>query len=85
MTTTITFLGHATLQITTAGQTILVDPFLPDNPAASTTADAVTPDVIVNINQNGPGNATVPNTKPNTASSKRGLRKAHASPKRDVR
>ncbi|MEO1997382.1 MAG: metal-dependent hydrolase [Planctomycetaceae bacterium] len=47
MTTTITFLGHATLQITTAGQTILVDPFLTDNPVASTTAEAVAPDVIV--------------------------------------
>lgn len=47
MATQLTFLGHGTFQVETAGQTILIDPFLTDNPAASTTADAVSPDVII--------------------------------------
>ncbi len=47
MTTQLTFLGHGTFQVETAGQTILIDPFLTDNPQASTTADAVSPDVIL--------------------------------------
>lgn len=47
MSTQITFLGHGTFQIETAGKTIVIDPFFTDNPAASTTADAVSPDVII--------------------------------------
>lgn len=43
----ITFLGHGTCQVETGGKTILIDPFLTGNPAASTTADAVNPDFIV--------------------------------------
>ena len=47
MATTITFLGHGTFQIETAGKTIIIDPFFTGNPAASTTAEAVTPDAII--------------------------------------
>jgi len=47
MSTQVTFLGHGTFQVETAGKTVLIDPFFTDNPSASTTADAVTPDVII--------------------------------------
>lgn len=47
MPTTVTWLGHGAFQIETAGRTILIDPFLTDNPAASTTADAVKADAII--------------------------------------
>lgn len=47
MGTQLTFLGHGTFQVDTAGQTVLIDPFFTDNPAASTTADSVSPDVIL--------------------------------------
>jgi L-ascorbate metabolism protein UlaG (beta-lactamase superfamily) len=47
MTTKITFLGHGTFQIDTAGHSIVIDPFFTDNPQASTTADAVSPDTII--------------------------------------
>jgi len=47
MTNKVTFLGHGSFQIDTAGKTILIDPFFTDNPAASTTAEAVTADVII--------------------------------------
>jgi len=47
MSTNLTWLGHGTFEIQTAGQTLLIDPFLTDNPSASTTADAVNPDVIL--------------------------------------
>ncbi len=47
MATTVTWLGHATFEIQTAGKTLLIDPFLTGNPAATTTADAVNPDVIL--------------------------------------
>lgn len=47
MPTTVTFLGHACFQIETTGKTVLFDPFLTDNPAATTTADAVAPDAII--------------------------------------
>lgn len=46
MTTTLTYLGHSTIQIETEGKTILIDPFFTGNPAASTTADKVEPDFI---------------------------------------
>lgn len=47
MSTTTTFLGHGTFSIETAGKTILIDPFLTENPAASISADDVSPDVII--------------------------------------
>ena len=47
MATKVTFLGHGTFEVETRGKRILIDPFLTDNPAASTTADAVSPDFIV--------------------------------------
>lgn len=47
MTTKVTFLGHGSFQIETADKTILIDPFLTDNPAASTTADALSADAII--------------------------------------
>lgn len=47
MSTKITWLGHGTFQIETEGMNLLIDPFLSGNPAASTTADQVRPDVIL--------------------------------------
>ncbi len=47
MTTRITWLGHGAFEVSTAGKTILIDPFFTDNPAATTTADAVQPDYII--------------------------------------
>lgn len=47
MTTTLTFLGHSAFQIDTSGHSILIDPFLTGNPAASTTAAELHPDVII--------------------------------------
>jgi L-ascorbate metabolism protein UlaG (beta-lactamase superfamily) len=47
MTTTVTWLGHGTFEIQTGETNIIIDPFLTDNPAASTTAAAVSPDVII--------------------------------------
>lgn len=43
----ITWLGHATFSIESRGKTILVDPFLSDNPTASVSADEVSADVIL--------------------------------------
>ena len=47
MATEVAFLGHGTFEVSTNGKSILIDPFLTDNPSASTTADAVSPDFIV--------------------------------------
>jgi len=47
MTTRITFLGHGTFEIETGGSRVLIDPFLTDNPAATTTADEVQPDFVI--------------------------------------
>lgn len=47
VSTRITWLGHAAFQIETPRHTILIDPFLTDNPAASTTADRLRADAII--------------------------------------
>ena len=47
MTTRVTFLGHATLQVDVGEHSVLIDPFLTDNPSATTTADAVNPSAII--------------------------------------
>lgn len=47
MPTTVTFLGHGTFQIDTAGKCVVIDPFFTGNPAASVAADDVSPDFIV--------------------------------------
>jgi len=49
MTTRIHWLGHSTLHLETAGQHILIDPFLTGNPAcpSGTTADTVNADFIL--------------------------------------
>lgn len=47
MTTSITWLGHGCFQIQTAGQTVLIDPFLTGNPAAAVSASDVAPQFIV--------------------------------------
>lgn len=47
MPTTLTYLGHGSFQIDTVGKSVLIDPFFTGNPAASTTAEAVSPDVII--------------------------------------
>ncbi len=45
--TTITWLGHSGFLIETNGATILIDPFLTDNPVATVKADDLDPDVII--------------------------------------
>ncbi|MEZ6064890.1 MAG: metal-dependent hydrolase [Planctomycetaceae bacterium] len=47
MSTTVQFLGHGTFLINTAGTSLLIDPFLTDNPAARVSADDVQADVIL--------------------------------------
>lgn len=47
MSIKITWYGHAALGLEIDGYSILVDPFLSDNPAASTTPDIVSPDFIL--------------------------------------
>ena len=47
MATNITFHGHGSFQIETSGKSIIIDPFFTGNPAATTTAAAVSPDVII--------------------------------------
>jgi L-ascorbate metabolism protein UlaG (beta-lactamase superfamily) len=43
----ITFLGHGTFQIETAGKRLLIDPFLTGNPQAAVKAENLSPDVIL--------------------------------------
>jgi L-ascorbate metabolism protein UlaG (beta-lactamase superfamily) len=47
MSTRVRWLGHACVQVETDGQTVLIDPFLTGNPAASTTADQVAANFIL--------------------------------------
>ena len=44
---TLTWYGHATLGLQTGGHQLVIDPFFTGNPAASTTADKVSPDFIL--------------------------------------
>ena len=45
--TTLTWYGHSTLGLETAGKKLLIDPYFSGNPSASTTADKVTADYIL--------------------------------------
>ena len=45
--TTLTWYGHATLGLETAGKKLLIDPYFTDNPSATTTAEEVTADYIL--------------------------------------
>jgi len=47
MSLTLTWYGHAAFGLETAGKSLLVDPFLTDNPAASIRAEDVNPDYIL--------------------------------------
>ena len=47
MTTEVTWLGHASFEITTESHTILLDPFVTDNPSATVTAAELTADYIL--------------------------------------
>jgi L-ascorbate metabolism protein UlaG (beta-lactamase superfamily) len=47
MSTRVRWLGHACLLFESDGRQILVDPFLTENPAAASTADAVSPEFIL--------------------------------------
>ncbi len=47
MATRVTFLGHGTFSVETAGKQIVIDPFFTGNPAAATSADEVSPEFII--------------------------------------
>lgn len=47
MSTKITWLGHSCIEIKTGGSTLLIDPFLTGNPAASAKADELNPNYIL--------------------------------------
>jgi L-ascorbate metabolism protein UlaG (beta-lactamase superfamily) len=47
MSTRVRWLGHACLEVQTPRQTILIDPFLTDNPSAAAKADDLNPDFIL--------------------------------------
>ncbi|HEU5118815.1 MAG TPA: metal-dependent hydrolase [Isosphaeraceae bacterium] len=47
MSTQVRWLGHACLEIETDGQTILIDPFLTDNPKAAAKPEDLNPDFIL--------------------------------------
>lgn len=47
MAATLTFLGHATFKVETAGKVLLLDPFLDENPQANVKAADVEPGVIL--------------------------------------
>jgi L-ascorbate metabolism protein UlaG (beta-lactamase superfamily) len=44
---TLTWFGHATLGLETAGKTLLIDPYFTGNPSATTTADKVAADYLL--------------------------------------
>lgn len=45
--TTLTWYGHATLGLETAGQKIMIDPYFTGNPAAAVSADSIAADYIL--------------------------------------
>ena len=47
MAVDVRYLGHSCFELTAGGATVLVDPFLSDNPKAAASADEVEPDVIL--------------------------------------
>ncbi|MFM7132321.1 MAG: metal-dependent hydrolase [bacterium] len=47
MSNKITWLGHSCIEVKTGGATLLIDPFLTGNPAASAKADDLSPDYIL--------------------------------------
>jgi len=47
MSTRIIWLGHGTFSIETGEKTVIIDPFFTGNPAATTTAEAVSPDAMI--------------------------------------
>jgi len=47
MATRVTFLGHGTFSVETAGKQIVIDPFFTGNPAAATTVDEMSPEFII--------------------------------------
>ena len=47
MSTTLNFLGHGTFEVVADGTSILIDPFLNDNPQCERSADDVSPDAII--------------------------------------
>ena len=47
MSTKITWLGHGTFSIETGGKLVIIDPFFTGNPAATKTADEVSPDALI--------------------------------------
>ncbi len=47
MATKLTYYGHGTFQVETAGKTIIIDPFFTGNPASPVKAQDVSPDVLI--------------------------------------
>lgn len=47
MATSICWLGHSTFQVRTGGKSVLIDPFLTDNPSATVSPEDVEADVII--------------------------------------
>ena len=58
MATSLTWLGHGAWQLETAGQRVLIDPFLTGNPAAAVSAESVAADFILIMTFGGPNHAT---------------------------
>ena len=47
MSTTITWIGHSTFTLDVAGHTVLIDPFITNNPLTEKTSDEFSPEVIL--------------------------------------